>query len=168
MDMYIGHGNHTMQGIEIYKGRPIYYNLGNFSVHRFGADDSGTTGTMTSIERGETGNQWLQQPSNQRAYVTTNTYQDGVLQEIRIYPVDLGGDRRPWSRTNVPMTPSPEVAREILTQVQEYSRPFGTKISIEGGVGVIRIPKESIVPVGQNLRNTFDDQGGGRRGRGGQ
>ena len=44
MDMYVGHGNHTMQGIEIYKGRPIYYNLGNFSVHRFGLDDSGTEG----------------------------------------------------------------------------------------------------------------------------
>ena len=32
MDMYVGHGNHTIAGIEIYKGRPIFYNLGNFSV----------------------------------------------------------------------------------------------------------------------------------------
>ena len=38
MDMYVGHGNHTIAGIEIYKGRPIFYNLGNFSVMRFGAD----------------------------------------------------------------------------------------------------------------------------------
>lgn len=152
MDMYIGHGNHTMQGIEIYKGRPIFYNLGNFSVHRFGADDSGL-GPQTSIERGETGNQWLQQPSNLSAYVATNTYKDGVLQEIRIYPVDLGmRQSRPWSRTSVPMTPSPEAAKEILANVQKYSEPFGTKISIENGVGVIRVPKEATVPVGQNLR----------------
>ena len=73
--------------------------------------------------RGEEGNQWLQQSSNQSAYVTRNTYQDGVLQEIRIYPVDLGGapgpSRRPWSRTDVPMTPTPARAREILAQIQE-------------------------------------------------
>ena len=29
LDMYVGTGVHTMQGIEIYKGRPIFYNQGN-------------------------------------------------------------------------------------------------------------------------------------------
>jgi hypothetical protein len=173
MDIYVGHGNHTMQGIEIYKGRPIYYNLGNFSVHRFGLDDSGTEGPMTDIESGENGNGWLQQAINQRAYVARHTYQDGVLQEIRLYPVDLGGapgpDRRPWSWTDVPMTPTPQKAREILGQIQEYSKPFGTEITIEtdaGGrpVGVIRIRPETIVPVGGQLRSTFNQPGA--RGRG--
>ena len=175
LDMYVGHGNHTMQGIEIYKGRPIYYNLGNFSVHRFGLDDSGTNGPMTDIESGEQGNLWLQQSINQSAYVTRNTYQDGVLQDIRIYPVDLGGapgpDRRPWSRTDVPMTPKPARAREILAQIQEYSKPFGTQITIEVDrlgrpIGVIKIPKESIVPVGQQLRSGFNQPTGRGRGRG--
>ena len=173
MDMYVGHGNHTFQGIEIYKGRPIYYNLGNFSVHRFGLDDSGTTGPMTDIEGGEEGNLWLQQAINQRAYVAKHTYQDGVLQVIRLYPVDLGGapgpDRRPWSWTDVPMTPKPALAREILAQVQEYSKPFGTQITIEVDalgrpVGVIRVPRASIVPVGAQLRSSFGASGG--RGRG--
>ena len=173
MDMYIGHGNHTMQGIELYKGRPIYYNLGNFSVHRFGLDDSGTSGPMTSIEAGEVGNLWLQQASNQSAYVARNTYQNGVLQDIKIYPVDLGGapgpDRRPWSRTDVPMTPTPKRAREILANIQEYSKPFGTQISIEVDstgrpIGVIKVPKESIVPVGQQLRSAFPQGRGGRGG----
>jgi hypothetical protein len=174
MDIYVGHGNHTMQGIEIYKGRPIYYNLGNFSVHRFGLDDSGTQGPMTNIEGGEEGNLWLQQAINQSAYVAHHTYQDGVLQEIRLYPADLGGapgpDRRPWSWTDVPMTPKPARAREILGQVQEYSKPFGTQITIEVDnlgrpVGVIKVPKESIVPVGEHLRASFAQPGGGR-GRG--
>lgn len=177
MDMYVGHGNHTFQGIEIYKGRPIYYNLGNFSVHRFGLDDSGTVGPMTDIESGEEGNLWLQQAINQRAYVARNTYQDGVLKDIKLYPVDLGGapgpDRRPWSWTDVPMTPTPAKAREILAQIQEYSKPFGTQITIEVDtlgrpIGVIRIPKESIVPVGEKLRSTFGQPGGRGRGRGGR
>ena len=164
MDMYIGHGNHTMQGIEIYKGRPIFYNLGNFSVHRFGADYSGDAGPMTSIERAELGDQWLQQAPNQRAFVAKVMYQDGILEELRIYPVDLGGaqgpNRRTWSRTDVPMTPEPELAREILGEIQEYSRPFGTEIAIEVDalsrvVGVIRVSPSATVPVGEGLRETL-------------
>lgn len=39
LDMYVGSGNHKMQGIEIYRGRPISYNHGNLGVSRFGSDD---------------------------------------------------------------------------------------------------------------------------------
>lgn len=168
MDMYVGHGNHTMQGIEIYKGRPIFYNLGNFAVHRFGADDSGI-GTMTAIERQEGGDEWLQQYINLVAYVATSKYVDGVLEEIRIYPVDLGVDRanRPWSKMSVPMTPSPELATRILADVQKYSEPFGTKISVENGVGVIRVPKSATLPIGDSIRSTFGTAPA-RPSRGGQ
>ena len=81
-----------------------------------------------------------------------------------MYPVDLGGaegpNRRPWSRTDVPMTPSPQLAREILAEIQEYSRPFGTEIAIEVDelsrvVGVIRVSPSATTPVGEGLRDTF-------------
>jgi len=39
----------------------------------------------------------------------------------------------------IPLTPSPGEAQRILKELQEYSRPFGTKISIEDNVGVIHI-----------------------------
>jgi hypothetical protein len=55
----------------------------------------------------------------------------------------------------IPQTPSPELAQEILTKVQEYSEPFKTRISIEKGIGVIRIPPEATVPVGAEIRSTF-------------
>lgn len=160
MDMYVGHGNHTIQGIEIYKGRPIFYNLGNFSVHRFGSDNDVPQGsTMTSIERGELGETYFQQDNNLVALAAQTKYQDGKLVEIRIYPVDLGvGRSRPWSKMNVPMTPSPELARKILTDVQAYSERFGTKISIENGVGVIKVPADATVPVGGDLRPKFGPQ----------
>ena len=68
------------------------------------------------------------------------------------------------------MTPTPARAREILAQIQEYSKPFGTQIAIEVDpigrpVGVIRIPRESIVPVGGQLRPSFGQAGGSRSGR---
>ena len=29
-DMFVGHGPHVLRGIEIYKGKPIFYSLSNF------------------------------------------------------------------------------------------------------------------------------------------
>jgi hypothetical protein len=171
MDMYVGHGNHTIQGVEIYKGRPIFYNLGNFAVQRWGQSDSAPTGDgMTMIERAEgDGAGTFQQYINLVALVAQTTYQDGILQEVRLYPVDLGVDRaeRPWSQMSVGRTPSPALAQKILTEVQEYSRPFGTQITIENGVGVIRVPPSATVPIGGELRSTFRPAGRGGGGRGG-
>ncbi|MSU68210.1 MAG: CapA family protein [Opitutaceae bacterium] len=160
MDVYVGHGNHTIQGIEIYKGRPIFYNLGNFSVHRFGSDNDVPPGaTMTSIERGEIGDLYFQQDENLVAIIARTKYQNGKLEEVRIYPVDLGvGQNRPWSRMNVPMTPSPELAQKILTDLQKYSEPFGTKISIENNIGIIRVPPAATVPVGGDIRAKLGPQ----------
>jgi hypothetical protein len=39
----------------------------------------------------------------------------------------------------IPLTPSPAEAQRILKELQEYSQPFKTKISIEDNVGVIHI-----------------------------
>jgi hypothetical protein len=154
--------------VEIYKGRAIFYNLGNFAVHRWGATDSAPTGDrMTAIERSDGGNEWLQQYINLVALVAQSTYQDGVLREVRLFPVDLGVDRaqRAWSKMSIAQTPSRELATRILTDVQKFSEPFGTKISIENGVGVIRVPPEATVPVGSGIRETFRPApAGGRRG----
>jgi hypothetical protein len=174
MDMYVGHGNHTIAGVEIYKGRPIFYNLGNFSVMRFGAEYSAPNGdAMTGIERGDQdGRGTFQQYINLVALLAETTYQDGKLVEVRLYPVDLGVDKakRPWSKMSIPMTPSPELATRILTDVQKYSEPFGTKIVIENGVGVIRVAPSATEPIGADIRSTFRGGSGraGGRGRGGQ
>ncbi len=150
LDMYVGHGNHTMQGIEIYKGRPIFYNHGNFAVQRFGSDDSPpNAGGLTNIEDAELGNDWLQGYINLTAFVAQTKYQNGKLSEIRIYPVDLGTDvaKTPWSRSSIPQTPTPEVARKILADLQDWSAPYGTKIAIENNIGVIRVSPEATVDI---------------------
>jgi poly-gamma-glutamate capsule biosynthesis protein CapA/YwtB (metallophosphatase superfamily) len=138
-DMYVGHGNHTIQGIEIYKGRPIFYNLGNFAVHEILPESGNKPAGKTAVEADELSTDWLQQPENLKALVATTKYQDGKLIEIRLQPVDLGvGKNRPWSQMSIARVPSPALAAEILGEVQKFSEPFGTKITIENGVGVIR------------------------------
>jgi len=154
LDMYVGHGNHTMQGIEIYKGRPIFYNHGNFAVQRFGSEDSPpNSGNLTFIETYELRDSWLQQYINMVAYAAESIYEDGLLTEVRIYPADLGvnQDEVPWSRSSIAQTPSLELAGRILAELQEYSAPFGTKIEIRNGVGIIRVSPSDTIAVGQDL-----------------
>ncbi len=35
-DLFVGTGPHVLRGIELYKGRPIFYSLGNFIFHFYG------------------------------------------------------------------------------------------------------------------------------------
>ena len=158
-DMYLGHGEHSLQGIEIYKGRPIFYDLGAFMLQEITVDNTDIPPHMTSIETDELPTDRLQTPDVLVAVIATSRYQDGKLIEVRLNPVELGvGKNRPWSRMGIPQIPSPELAQEILTKVQEYSEPFHTKISIEKGIGVIRIPADATVPVGAGIRSTFTDR----------
>jgi poly-gamma-glutamate synthesis protein (capsule biosynthesis protein) len=72
--------------------------------------------------------------------LTTSRYEEGQLVEVRLYPVDLGIDgSRPVSRNGQPLAASSEQAVRILKLVQDLSKPFGTSIVIENGVGVIPV-----------------------------
>jgi poly-gamma-glutamate capsule biosynthesis protein CapA/YwtB (metallophosphatase superfamily) len=153
LDMYVGSGVHTVQGIEIYKGRPIFYNQGNIGADLVrGLDSTPDSHGMTRTELTERQRAgFFSDESTSIAYVANTTYKDGRLVEIRIYPVDIGLGARPWSRENVPTTPTPDKARSILQRLQKYSEPFGTTISIENNIGVIRVPPEATVDVGGDL-----------------
>ena len=134
-DMFVGHGVHALHGIEIYKGKPIFYDISNF-VFQFPLQ-FGMGGEAMATEKGEpTG---LEIAASQESVLVTSHYEGGKLTEVRIYPVDLGGRRRPMSQLGIPMTPSPEDAQRILKEMQDFSKPFGTVISIENNVGVIHV-----------------------------
>ena len=89
---------------------------------------------------------WTLSPFHE-ALLTSSHYENGQLIEVRLYPVDCGGPDRPGSQLGNPKRPSPAVARRILEDVAEYSKPFGTKIAIENGVGIIRLAAN---PAGRN------------------
>ena len=85
--------------------------------------------------------------------LTESRYQDGKLVEVRVRPVDLGQDgTRPLSRLGLPMVPAPAMAQRVLEKLQRLSKPFGTTITIEGGVGVIRISSEQAKPTAVTAR----------------
>jgi poly-gamma-glutamate capsule biosynthesis protein CapA/YwtB (metallophosphatase superfamily) len=134
-DVFVGHGVHTLRGIEIYKGKPIFYGLSNFIYQNSPipeiTDPSHPDNSL--LDR-------THQPDNKEALLTTSRYEAGQLVEVRLYPVDLGIDgTRPVSRNGEPLAAAPQQAVRILKLVQDLSKPFGTPIEIENGVGVIRV-----------------------------
>jgi hypothetical protein len=164
-DLFIGHGVHTIRGAEIYKGKPIFYGVSNFvfqlNQHSLAADPvsgGGERGPLTwrGAERSRAAEvlppgaeiksdheeRWRperHQPDNLECLLVTAHFEGGKLVEARLHPVDLGQDyTRPLSRLGIPMTPTPAMAQDILERVQKYSKPFGTVITIENNVGVMR------------------------------
>jgi poly-gamma-glutamate synthesis protein (capsule biosynthesis protein) len=133
-DMFVAHGVHSLRGIEVYKGKPIFYGLSNF-VFQFGLQLGASYDTLANYRKMAA----LEDPATQEAVLTTSRFENGRLTEVRLYPVDLGGARRPISQMGIPMTPSPEVAQRILKNLQVWSKPLGTTIAIEDNVGVIRL-----------------------------
>lgn len=145
-DVFIGHGPHRLKGIEIYNGKPIFYSLGNFffqqaiqepapadvyeALRKEPADVTEHELQSRILERWFKADVWYQ------SVAAVSRFEHGEVVEVRLYPVDLGLDA---GRVNqgIPRQASPMVAKAVLEDLQRLSKPFGTAIEIENGVGVI-------------------------------
>jgi hypothetical protein len=68
--------------------------------------------------------------------VAVTEYDGGTLKAIRLHPLDLGNtfDK---SRRGIPHFAGAATGERILRKLQAISAPYGTKIEIQGSVGVI-------------------------------
>lgn len=145
-DAFLGTGVHVLRGIEIYKGRPIFYGLGEFfrQMDTDGIAATGCTGEGGGWEldgsrpcRGDRNSE----PIKYEGIVAVSRFEHGTLSEIRLYPTDLNYGAR-MAHRGVPRLASAEIAQRTLARVQKLSAPYGTSIAIEGNIGVIR-PRSS-------------------------
>ncbi|NWK94234.1 capsule biosynthesis protein [Sphingobium lactosutens] len=147
-DVYVGHGPHQLRGIEIYKGKPIFYSLGNFAMMNNSLDDvPPDMYDQFGVEPGSVTTPELLQARNAKEFSDPNLYEtviavshfrDGVLSEIRLYPVDLGVTATGAAR-GVPHMADMATGTRILERLQLLSQPYGTRIVIDRGTGYIKI-----------------------------
>ena len=145
-DAILGHGPHELRGIEIYKGKPIFYSLGNFifqteTVRMQPADAYENKNMAHNTMVGEYMNQRSQngtrgycvQENIWRSVMAAFTAEDGKVTQIQLYPIDMQMGA-PRSKMGIPHLAEND---DVLKYLAEISEPFGTKITIRDNVGYI-------------------------------
>jgi poly-gamma-glutamate capsule biosynthesis protein CapA/YwtB (metallophosphatase superfamily) len=133
-DIVVMHGAPLLHGVEIYRGRPIFYDLGNFIYN--------VPPTLTYID----------EPMNWESVVAYVQFQGKNLQSIALRPIvmnNLGEGQPdvhdPYASNQFLRTrglPSPATgarAGYILERIAELSKPFGTKLEIKGDTAEIKL-----------------------------
>lgn len=118
-DVVITHGPHVLRGVEIYKGKPIFYGLGSL-FFELGRD----------LPR-----EWFE------SVIAVSEFRGGRVAEVRLYPITLGLPEESRARQDqgAPRLATGETARRILESLQRSSQRYNTKISIKNGIGIIAV-----------------------------
>jgi poly-gamma-glutamate capsule biosynthesis protein CapA/YwtB (metallophosphatase superfamily) len=127
-DVVVRTGPHVINGIEIYKGKPIFYSLGSLFFD-FGGRRSYSTPAGEKLTFPD---EWFE------TIVPVSTYQDGKVSQIRLYPMII--DSTSPATSGIPHMADPLHARRILDRLKAQSAMFGTEVRIEDDVGIIRSP----------------------------
>jgi poly-gamma-glutamate capsule biosynthesis protein CapA/YwtB (metallophosphatase superfamily) len=160
-DVYVGHGWHSTLGIEIYKGKPIVYGIGNFFaqsefIRRVPYDSYESWGH--DVDRLPTLN-----PADHPLHPGLDAYsetwwtsalmtlemKEGRFRQMRLHPVEMGRlpDGTLTRRTGQgehpltegrPLIASGSAAERALDRIKRLSGQFGTEMKLEGATGVIR------------------------------
>jgi poly-gamma-glutamate capsule biosynthesis protein CapA/YwtB (metallophosphatase superfamily) len=133
-DIIVMHGAPLLHGVEIYHGRPIFFDLGNFIFNV----------PPTDIQ--------LDEPIIWESVVAHVTFQGKNLQSITLQPIAMNkiGQGEPDTQdehTNnlflqtrgLPKLATGDQASYILQRLADASRPFGTKVEIKGDTAEINL-----------------------------
>ncbi len=142
-DAVIGHGAHFLRGVEIYRGRPIFYNLGSLLME-FEAGESIIAPEMYesygySIDSRPSdlhSNRAKDSEGNFIGFNAERRFSENCLVQFdlengelsfSLIPLDLGMDRENPLQRGLPYPASAETARQIAENLTEYSRRYGTE-----------------------------------------
>jgi len=145
-DVYFSSGPHVLRGIELYKGKPIFYSLANFffqvETHRYTpAEDFTSWGldgrTLDSLVfEDKIGS--VKQQRYWRSVVPRITYEGGKVTAVELFPLTLGFDE-PADRRGTPRLARGQEAAAILAHLAELSAPYGTVVDVDGEMGRLRL-----------------------------
>jgi poly-gamma-glutamate capsule biosynthesis protein CapA/YwtB (metallophosphatase superfamily) len=133
-DIIVMHGAPLLHGVEIYRGRPIFFDLGNFIFQAPPMDIL------------------LDEPINWESVVAYVEFRGKNLQSVKFQPVaqnKLGqgqADTHDEHTNNLflqtrglPTPATGEQAHYILERLADLSRPFGTTVEVKGDTAEIKL-----------------------------
>lgn len=117
--LFVEHGEPLLHGVEIYRGRPIFYGLGNF------------------VFQTRTHDKW-KGPEIWESVIATLEFSGGRATGLRLRPIALNPEGQPgprWLETRGwPLPVSGERAKTILGRVQTLSARYGTRWEGDAGL----------------------------------
>lgn len=145
-DAVLGHGPHELRGIEIYKGGVIFYSLGNFifeteTVQFQPADaymnkgmplDTKVGAYMNERSQGGTRGYGVQEWI-WKSVMAGFTMEDGRITQVQLHPVELGQHKSRGQKGKPVLTHD----ENTLAYLAGLSKPYGTAVRVENGVGYI-------------------------------
>ena len=142
----IGTGTHQLKAVEIYKGKPIFYSLGNFIFQSdmvFCMPDDfrekykmpyGLSAKEQIAERAKLGNGGLHTDVNNfRSLMPFMTFDDAKLSQLILYPLRLD------MHTGFPALADSAETKIIFDYLCERNEQFGTEIQLNGNVIEVKI-----------------------------
>ncbi len=151
-DVFVGHGPHVLRGIEIYKGKPIFYSLSNFifqneTVLRFPEDSYDQYALAGDAQPAD----YLdaRYDKDRRSFPSDREYWDSVAVVTKwnggkfvaaeLHPITLGF-QTPRSERGRPKLAAGSDATRILETMVARSKAFGATVTVRGGVGFVSPP----------------------------
>jgi poly-gamma-glutamate capsule biosynthesis protein CapA/YwtB (metallophosphatase superfamily) len=150
-DMMIAHGPHILRGVEVYKGKPIFYSMGNFifendlvelqpgdNYEKVGlGDDALPADYYDKRSKNETvgfpaDRKYWQSVVAEMVFNAT----DRSLKEIRLHPISIGFGQPRIKRGQPYPSPATE-ADQIIKDLQDLCAPYGTTVTYKNGVGIV-------------------------------
>jgi len=150
-DVVTASGPHILRGIEIYKGKPIFYSLGDFifenetllrqppeNYEPLGmTQESGVADFNDKRSKNDT----IGFPADEHVWesvIAIPRFVGKQMTELKLYPISLGF-RKPRPDRGWPMLAEPELGRKIIGDLIKLSAPFGTTITDRDGIGVVSL-----------------------------
>lgn len=137
----IGTGTHQLKAVEVYKGKPIFYSIGNFifqsDVELFCMPDDfrekyklpyGLTPSEQIIARSKMGSGLHGDVNNFRSLMPYMAFEDGKLSYLKLYMLRLDME------TGYPALADENESRAIFEYLCKRNEQFGTQIEMKNGV----------------------------------
>ena len=150
-DMFVGHGPHVLRGVELYKGKPILYSLGdfifqnetllrlpseNYERYDLGPDRHVNDFNDARYDLDKSG--FPADPLIWEAVVAIPTFRGKQLIELAFHPITLGHGK-PRSVRGRPLYAEGALGQKILNDLVKLSGEMGTTITVRDGVGYVVI-----------------------------
>src|SRR5687767_855172 len=140
-DMFVGHGPHVLRGVEIYKGKPILYSLGDFifqneTLLRLPSEnyepyDLGADAHVNDFNDARYNFDKSGFPADRmiwEAVVAVPKFRGEQLTELALHPITLGFGKARSIRGR-PMFAEGQLGQKILNDLVKLSSAYGTRIS---------------------------------------